>query len=210
MAEIKNILFDMDGVLIDAKDWHYEALNEALRLFGMEISRDEHLAIYDGLPTRTKLDILSRSRHLPRQLHDFINKVKQRETLKLTALRCRPLFHHQYALARLKRDGFRLVVCSNSIRATIQAMMEQSALLPYIDFFLSNEDVQKPKPDPEIYSSAIARLGARPEECLILEDNDHGIKAARASGANVMVVGTVNDVTYDRIRQELALAEEMR
>ena len=57
--EIKAIVFDMDGVLIEAKDWHYEALNRALRLFGYEISRYDHLVTYDGLPTSKKLEMLS-------------------------------------------------------------------------------------------------------------------------------------------------------
>ena len=56
--EIKAIIFDMDGVLIEAKDWHYEALNRALSLFGMEISRYDHLVTYDGLPTTKKLEML--------------------------------------------------------------------------------------------------------------------------------------------------------
>ena len=59
---IKAVFFDMDGVLIDAKDWHYEALNQALRLFGMEISRQELLQKFDGLPTKVKLKTLSNVR----------------------------------------------------------------------------------------------------------------------------------------------------
>ena len=53
---IKAVLFDMDGVLIDARDWHYEALNKALAIFGMEINRYDHLVTYDGLPTKKKLE----------------------------------------------------------------------------------------------------------------------------------------------------------
>ena len=59
MKKIKAVLFDMDGVLIDAKDWHYEALNKALGLFGMEINRYDHLNTFDGLPTKVKLQMLS-------------------------------------------------------------------------------------------------------------------------------------------------------
>lgn len=205
---IKAVLFDMDGVLIEAKDWHYEALNDALDLFGMAISRDEHLAIYDGLPTRKKLEILGRIRGLSPKLHGFVNAVKQKRTMELVATRCTPLFHHQYALSHLKRDGFGIAVCSNSIRATVAAMMDRAALAPYLDFYLSNEDVTKSKPDPEMYSTAIARFGFAPTECLIVEDNDHGLQAARASGAHVMAVSGVFDVTYDRIRREIAMAEQ--
>lgn len=86
-------------------------------------------------------------------------------------------------------------------------MMRQSNLLGHLDFYLSNQDVTKAKPDPEMYLTAIDRLGLTPAECLILEDNDHGIQAARASGAHVMVIGTVNDVTYDRIASRIAEIE---
>ena len=54
---IKAILFDMDGVLIDAKEWHYEAFNKAINLFGLQISRYDHLRTFDGLPTKEKLKI---------------------------------------------------------------------------------------------------------------------------------------------------------
>lgn len=205
-SAIKAVLFDMDGVLIDAREWHYEALNDALRLFGHEISRAEHLAVYDGLPTRTKLDILSRTRGLPAKLHGLINEIKQRRTLEITYQRCRPTFPHQYALSQLKRDGLRLTVCSNSVRRTVQVMMEQAGLDGYLDFFLSNEDVEKAKPHPEIYVTAMARLGLSPSECLIVEDNDHGLKAARDSKAHVLHVSAPADVTYERIRQAIGEA----
>jgi HAD superfamily hydrolase (TIGR01509 family) len=196
---IKAVFFDMDGVLIDAKDWHYEALNEALRLFGMEINYEEHLALFDGLPTKKKLELLSKTRGLPVQLHNFINNYKQERTLELIYKRCRPMFHHQYALSRLKREGYAIAVCSNSVRKSVSSMMERAALIDYLDFYISNEDVSKSKPDPEMYLTAIARQGISPAECLIVEDNDHGIQAARASGGHVLEVSSVFDVTYDRI-----------
>lgn len=204
--KIRAVLFDMDGVLIDAKDWHFLALNRALALFGMEISRDEHLAVYDGLPTRKKLEILTRSRGLPPALHGFINEIKQSITLQLTFERCRPIFQHQYALAKLKASGLLLAVCSNSIRPTVLAMMEKSGLASYFDIMLSNQDVERAKPHPDIYLAAMKKLSLSPEECLIVEDNDHGIQAARASGGHVMVVGSVYDITHERLLREMSQA----
>lgn len=204
---IRAVLFDMDGVLIDAREWHYETLNEALALLGLNISRTEHLAVYDGLPTRKKLEMLSKVRGLPPRLHDFLNAYKQNLTYQAVIEKCRPVFHHEYALARLKREGKHLAVCSNSVRTTVETMMKQADLLKYLDFFISNQDVVRAKPDPEIYLTAIERLGLQPQECLILEDNDHGIQAARASGAHVLVVGSPDDVTYDRISNEIRKIE---
>lgn len=196
----------MDGVLIDAKEWHYEALNQALSLFGMEISRYEHLISYDGLPTKKKLEMLSLERDLPRSLHQFINDMKQRYTMQIVYSECKPTFSHEYALSKLKHMGYKLAVASNSVRHTVDTMMRQASLQQYLEFSLSSQDVTNGKPDPEIYNTAIKRLGVLPEECLIVEDNENGKKAARASGARLMEVSTIDDVTYDNIAHHITNA----
>jgi beta-phosphoglucomutase len=208
MTKIKAIIFDMDGVLIDAKDWHYEALNKALKLFGFEINRYDHLVTYDGLPTKKKLEMLSLEKGLPKALHGFINDLKQEYTMEITYQRCKPVFYHQYALSKLQSEGYKLSVCSNSVRNSINVMMEKSSLKPYLEFFLSNQDVKEGKPNPEIYIKAIGMLGLKPEECLILEDNQNGINAALASGANLFRVTSVEDVTYKNIKSRIKEIEE--
>jgi len=100
-----------------------------------------------------------------------------------------------------------MAVCSNSIRNTIEVMMQKASLEEYLDFYISNQDVKNGKPDPEMYIKAIERMGLNPKECMIVEDNENGIKAARASGANVMVVNSVEDVNYENIKKHIALFE---
>lgn len=208
MRKVKAILYDMDGVLIDARDWHYEALNLALTPFGMPISRDEHLGTFDGLSTRQKLEILYRARGMPRGLHAFINALKQKHTQALIAAHCRPVFHHRYMLARLSRENFRLAMCSNSVRESVDAMARQASIDEFFEFTLSNEDVKNPKPAPDIYLEAMRRMGCAPDECLVVEDNANGIAAARAAGAHVLMVGDPDDVTYDRVMGALRAIEE--
>lgn len=205
--KIKAVIFDMDGVLIEAKDWHYEALNQALSLFGYVINRHEHLTSYDGLPTKVKLERLSLEKGLPRSLHSFINEMKQQYTINLIHSYCRPRFNHEYALSRLKKEGYRLALASNSIRLTIDLMMEKAKLDHYLDMTLSNQDVKFPKPNPEIYTKAIQNLELQPDECLVVEDNEHGILAAKGSGAHVMVVKSVEDVSYENIMKKINLIE---
>ena len=197
----------MDGVLIDAKDWHYLALNRALNHFGYNISRYDHLVTFDGLPTRRKLEILSRERGLPLSLHGFLNDLKQIYTTELVHARCKPLFQHEYALTNLRAVGYKLAVASNSIRASIELMMQKSKLHGYLDVIVSNQDVKAGKPDPEIYHKAMALLGVAPFETLVVEDNEHGIASARAAGAHLMVVDEVTDVTLDNITRHIKLAE---
>ena len=197
--KIKAVIFDMDGVLIDARDWHYESLNKALGLFGNQISRYDHLVTFDGLPTKKKLEMLTLEGGFPRKLHDFTNKLKQQYTMDIVHVNCKPVFQHQYALSKLKSNNYKLAVCSNSIRNSIEVMMEKSGLLNYLNFIISNQDVKNGKPDPEMYNLAIKKLGLEPSECLIVEDNENGVKAALASGANLLKVENPNDVTYTNI-----------
>ncbi len=207
MSKIRAVIFDMDGVLIDAKEWHYEALNRALGLFGYQISRTDHLTTFDGLPTHRKLELLSMEQGLPRALHGFINRMKQQYTQEIVNRSCKPVFTHEYALSKLREAGCKIAVASNSIRDSVELMMERSNLRPYLDLMVSNQDVTRPKPDPEMYQVAMQRLGVGPHETLIVEDNPHGVKAAEASGAHVMVVGGVADVTLPAIRRRIEQAE---
>jgi beta-phosphoglucomutase len=208
MTKIKAILFDMDGVLIEAKDWHYEALNDALRIFGCEISLYDHLVTFDGLPTKHKLNMLSSLGKLPKDLHPIINIMKQKHTMRMILNKCKPLFNHQYAISKLHSEGYKMAVCSNSIRKSVEVMIEQAGLNQYFDFYVSNEDVEKGKPDPEMYNLAMNKMNLNPEECLILEDNENGIKAAVESGGNLLKIGEVTDVTYLGIKNRISELEK--
>jgi beta-phosphoglucomutase len=204
---IEAVIFDMDGVLIEAQDWHYDALNKALALFGYTISRYDHLTTYNGLPTSKKLNMLSLEQGLPRELHAFINEMKQLYTMEIIATQCKPRFVHEYALSNLKAMGYKMAVASNSIRPTVEIMMQKASLGAYLNEMLSASDVTKPKPDPEIYLVAARRLNAAPENCLVVEDNENGVKAARAAGAHVMVVKDVAEVNLDNILRHIRKAQ---
>jgi beta-phosphoglucomutase len=209
--QIRAILFDMDGVLIDAKEWHFDSLNQALTLFGMPISRFDHLTTFDGLPTRKKLEMLTLERGLPRELHDFLNEMKQQYTMQMVHAKCKPTFIHEYALSSLKAKGYRIAVCSNSVRATIDLMMLKAGLSSYIDLVLSNQDVTNAKPHPEIYQRAMEHFDLDPQCCLIVEDNENGIKAAQASGGHLLAVSNVEETNFQNIMSRISQLEiEMR
>jgi HAD superfamily hydrolase (TIGR01509 family) len=154
--------------------------------------------------------MLTIERGLPAELHGFLNALKQQYTLELVATRCRPVFQHQYALSQLRSAGFGLGVASNSVRRTVEEMMERSDLMRYLDVAISNEDVSRPKPDPEMYLTAMDRLRVRPNETLIVEDNENGVKAATDAGAHVMVVEGPDDVTLEAINTHIDLAHVER
>lgn len=207
MTRIRAVLFDLDGVLVDATDWHYHALNRALALFGFDITRYEHLAHYNGLPTRRKLEMLSVEKGLPVPIHGMLNRLKQIYTRDEILTKCRPTFEKEYMLHRLRREGYRLACCSNSIRETLELMVRQSGVAECFEFLVSNEDVKAPKPDPEIYVTAMTRLGVDPAEVVVVEDAPHGVEAARRSGAHVCEVDAFGEVDYVRVRAAIDRAE---
>ena len=207
MTRISCVLFDLDGVLVDATEWHYIALNRALALFGFDITRYEHLSDYNGLPTRKKLEMLSVEKGLPAALHAMLSRLKQVYTRDEILTKCRPVFEKEYMLSRLRKEGYRMAVCSNSIRESLQMMIQQSGLTEYFEFLMSNEDVSRSKPDPEIYTRAMTRMGVTPAETVIVEDSPHGLEAARRSGAHVCQVAGFTDVDYFKLRSAIDRVE---
>jgi len=196
---IKGVIFDMDGVLIDARDWHYLALNQALEIFGISINYERHLEEFDGLPTRTKLNILSKENNLPEILHPIVNEIKQDRTLRLAAANCFPLPNIISAVSYLSHMNLKIGVATNSIRETTIAMLSYSQLIEYFDCIVTNSEIQEPKPHPEIYITACKQLGLKPAEVLVVEDNENGIKAAKAAGCLVHPVDNPGEVHLDEL-----------
>jgi beta-phosphoglucomutase len=197
MHDIKAVLFDMDGVLIDAQEWHYEALNEVLLIFGYKITREMHEERYDGLTTLKKLQMLTKEVGLPEHIHEMINRVKQDRTLRIAAQKCFPNVSHQVLVSKLKNKNIKVGVVTNSIRQTTEFMLTYAGLLDSMDVLVTNQDVREPKPNPECYFTAMEILGVPPEETVIIEDSPYGIIAAKASGALVVTVKSVDEVTLD-------------
>jgi HAD superfamily hydrolase (TIGR01509 family) len=197
IPRIKLIIFDLDGVLVEAKNIHFDALNEAL---GEEyaISWNEHLSTYDGLKTRQKLDMLSDKKGLSKNKHDEIWKLKQNFTLK----KLKELKEDEKLktiMSDLVMNGYKIAVCSNSIRKTCLTVLSKLGIMEYMDLVISNEDVQNSKPHPEMYWKAISKMGYLPEQTLIVEDSPYGLLAAARSKSHILRVKNTKDVTWDNI-----------
>ena len=208
---IKLIVFDLDGVLVDAKNFHYEAFNMALSLLKEDIiTEEEHLAKFDGLDTRKKLSKLTKERGLPENKHDEIWKSKQEATHRIIRDSINPSHHTRIAttLRRLKSDGYKVYCASNSIRSSVKLMLVRAGYMEYIDSFLSNQDVSNQKPHPEIYMRAMLDAGVSPKETLIVEDSHIGRKAANESGAHVMGVKGLEDVNIGNLTEAINKANE--
>jgi len=198
---MKLIIFDLDGVLVEAKNIHFDALNEALGP-KYAIEWNEHLSKYDGLKTNQKLEMLTKEKGLLTELYKQVWDEKQRLTLKkLSDLKPSPQL--QVCISLLVDQGYKIACCSNSIRKTVLTVLSKLGIIEYFDLILSNEDVKNSKPHPEIYWKAISMVGCLPEETLIVEDSPFGLLAASRSKSHVMRVESPKDITYNNIYKHL-------
>ena len=203
---IKLIIFDLDGVLVDAKKIHYDTLNQALFEINSKyiISEAEHLSLYDGLKTNQKLDLLSKNKNLDKEHHNQIWNTKQKLTIEAIS-KLEKDTNLVKLFINLRNRGYKLACCSNSIRRSVLVMLSKIGLIEYMDLILSNEDVKNAKPHPEIYWKAMSMMDVFPEQTLIVEDSPTGLLAANRSAANILRVDNPNDLTEEKINSKLSI-----
>jgi len=195
----KLVIFDLDGVIIDSRELHFDALNDALRKVGEQyvITKEEHLSVYDGLNTTRKLQLLSETKGLPTEKFNQIWQDKQKATFDL--LRFAPKNGSiSFIIDQLRRRGWKIAVASNSIRETIRIALHCANILDRVDYIVSNEDVFNPKPFPEMYWKCMSALKALPKNTIIVEDSHIGREGALNSGANLYPVKDAYELNGNR------------
>jgi HAD superfamily hydrolase (TIGR01509 family) len=200
----KLVIFDLDGVLIESRELHYEALNDALRKVGNQyvITREEHLSLYDGLNTTKKLEMLSEKKGLDRKFFNQIWQDKQVATFNL--IRQFPKNNKlRQMFAKLSSNGIKIAIASNSIRETVKLALLSVGVMEYVDYYVSNEDVKRTKPYPEMYWQCMTALNVLPKNTVIIEDSHIGRQGALDSGAHLVPVKDSHDLTMEKIDEAI-------
>ena len=190
------VIFDLDGVLIDSKIYHFNALNSALSIIDKKyiISINDHLSRFDGLPTFSKLQMLHQERGLPKSLFESIWESKQINTEKI--LKKELEVDHQLIsiFSELKDKKYIIAIASNSIKSTIEIVIEKLGIKDFVDFYISNEDISLSKPHPEIFWNCMIKAKSIPSRTVIIEDSFYGREAAINSKAHLIAVDSRKDV----------------
>jgi len=203
------IVFDLDGVLVDSKSIHFDALNSALKTVGLEyvITEEEQKNIYEGLPTKAKLLLLNKNKGLSKEKFDDIWNAKQNITSTMFSN-----INEDADLIKLlkvvKDSGIKIAVASNSIRKTIVECLTGLGIFNLIDYIVSNEDVKNPKPHPEMYWKAMSYFGVIADETIIFEDSLVGKLAARDSKANLIEIKDRSDLDMEKIDKAISLLQK--
>ena len=205
MAEIKAIIFDQDGVIIDTeRDGHRVAFNKTFKEFGFDFQWDvnyyhELLQVAGGKERmRHHLHTKGFGREVkPEEEDELIKALHKRKTeifielIKEGALPLRP------GIKRIMKEamnrGLKVGICTTSNEKAAHAVAYEILKDIKFDFVLAGDVVKKKKPDPEIYLLALKKACLKAEECIVVEDSHNGLLAAKAAGMNVVV--TTNHYT---------------
>ena len=211
LAEARNVVnavvFDLDGTLVETRDLHKVALNEALRAVAGEeyvISDEEHHAQFDGLSTAQKLKKLNAQKNMNPDLNKAVWEKKQELTNTMVSQTVKPDKRIAAVIRHLKQRGYPVAVASNCIRSSVDLILKCLGIYDLVDLSVSNDDVEIAKPAPDIYARAAACFGLRADELLVVEDAPFGWQAALSSGAHLMPISCPADVTLDSVSEKIA------
>lgn len=186
---LKGLLFDMDGVLVNNLEIHRQAFAEFFRRYGVERSFDELSRVFG----KGNDDIMGEL--MPQ---DVVERVGIREL----GYEKEAIYREIYApiitpqpgllefLAEAEMEGLRSAVGSSGYRVNVDFVLERCAIERYFSAIVAGDEVTRCKPDPEIYLTAASKLGLKPSECIVFEDAEAGIEAAKRAGIKVVALAT--------------------
>ena len=198
---IELIIFDLDGVLVDACEWHRVALNKALKqVCNYEISLNDHYKNYNGIPTKIKLNKLFEKGIVSSSDFLLIEELKQYYTIQLINETASIRQEKIDLLNHLKNKQIKTACYTNSIRQTTELMLNKTGILNLLDLIITNQDVENSKPNPQGYIKIMNSFNVDCYNTIIVEDSPKGFEAAYKSGAKVFKVNNQEQVNINLFR----------
>jgi beta-phosphoglucomutase len=191
------VIFDMDGVIVDTNPYHKIALHQFCARYGYSLADDELRNKIYGRPNKEWIANLFQRKLTPAELSDYgeekeklFRDLYEKDITLLPGLRD--------FLVKLKAENIPIAIGTSAPRSNVDFVLEKTGLAEFFNVILDESNVDRGKPDPEIYLKVAARLGVPPSRCIVFEDSLSGVLSAEAAGA--MVVG----VTTTHTREELS------
>lgn len=197
---IKAVIFDLDGVIVESESAHIEAEQQTFLKYGVRISSDE-LHKYTGTTAKLMFTELIRKYKLNATFEEIFRQ-KEAILFKLLEKDAEPTKGVITLLKKLKSKGIKLAIGSSSTKKQIKYVLSKLDIEHLFDSVIGEEDIVRSKPDPEIFLKAAAELDVNPSECLVVEDSELGVEAAKR--AHMKCVGYINPNSGD---QDLSKAD---
>jgi beta-phosphoglucomutase len=181
MNETRAVLWDMDGTLIDSEELHWTCWRDTMAKEGIVITRQQFVASFG----QRNDAIISRwlgGAPTPERIARIGNAKEELYRHLVRTQGVSPLPGVAGWLHRLHSQGWLQAIASSAPRANVEAVLDALASADIFQAIVSAEDVHRGKPDPEVFLTAAARLGALPGRCIVVEDAVAGIEGARNAG----------------------------
>lgn len=193
---IKAVIFDHDGVIADTEPIHFRADNAILARYGLSISAEANDSLV-GISTKKSWEILREMFKIP-EAAEWLAEEKTNEAARIIANDgIAPNKGLLQLLEQLKRKGYALAIASGQYRRIIDAVLAKLKIGAYFSTVVSAEDTTFGKPNPEVFLTAAKRLGAKPAECVVIEDSESGVTAAKAAGMACVALKTQATASHD-------------
>lgn len=185
MGEIKGLIFDMDGLMVDTESLYFEAEKELARRFGREV-KEETLARMMGRKPLESLIIFAQELHLEETPENLLamRTALMREKLR-SHLRPRPGL---YTIIYIFSGRLKLAIATGAQQEFLDFIVDRLGLRDKFEVLQASDEIKEGKPHPEIYLLTCQKLGLRPQECIVLEDSANGVLAAKRAGCYVIAI----------------------
>lgn len=198
---MKAVIFDMDGVLVDSQPYHFKADIDTMAEYGV-IKDQKFYESFAGTLTADRMRTLKEMFGLDAPVEEMTIK---RENMILDIMgkeAIKPVLGIPEFLRSIKEKGLTTAVASSSDYKLINLILDRLKIAKYFDSVTSGSDVKRGKPSPDVFLLAAERIGIEPAECLVVEDSENGVKAAKAAGMKAL--GYINPTSG---KQDLSLAD---
>jgi|SRR3989344_2188058 len=185
---IKAVIFDMDGVIIDSESIQSKAFEEVLKEYDKRPIHNKYGIVQTvGIRAKENWERLKELYHIDEKIEILITK-RRKIYQKLIQSECKPMPGLLPALDFLKRHKLKLAIASSSNKKNINIVLSKLDIVHYFSVVVSGEEIVNGKPNPDIFLETVKRLHAEPKECIVIEDAESGILAAKAAGMKVIAV----------------------
>jgi beta-phosphoglucomutase family hydrolase len=193
MTNIKGLIFDLDGTLTLSQQYHYQAFAKVFKKYGITYTKEEDKYEYAGKGSRcTFPEVFAKhGRKLTdEEIEKLSNEKKEVYDRIISKAKIKGVPGVKTFLERMKKHGRKMIVASGNKAESIDFILKKTKLRKYFDVFITNKDVKKSKPAPDIFLAAAKKLGLKPHECIVFEDAVNGIHAAKAGGIPCVALAT--------------------
>ncbi|MGI8587142.1 MAG: HAD family hydrolase [Chloroflexia bacterium] len=175
--DIRAVIFDMDGVLLDSEPLHHAAMNAVLASYGYSVE-DAEFSDYIGDSSENAWRAVISRRALPGDLADWVARYGDAVCAVISECGA-PMPGLQALLEDLRQDGIPMAVASSSPMRWVETSLDRIGVRSYFRALVGGEMLLRPKPAPEVFLRAALMLGVQPSGCLVIEDSPRGLEAAR-------------------------------